>query len=127
MKSRSNKAEKKMSEAKTVINYRSLETGCDLCLQRLSYKSSENYLKKTKLKDPKLFLKTDIFNSQNTLKITTKSNGSQLEATEATETNKLQHLRKPIGSVNNETKWRAQKKQTHKEAKTSTILQHDTV
>ena len=36
MKSRnsSNKAEKQMFEAKFVTNYSSLETGCDLCLQR---------------------------------------------------------------------------------------------
>ena len=37
MKSRrnnSNKAEKQMFEAKIVINYNSLETGCDVCLQR---------------------------------------------------------------------------------------------
>ena len=37
MKSRSNnsnKTEKQMFEAKTVIIYNSLETGCDLCLQR---------------------------------------------------------------------------------------------
>ena len=36
MKSRSNnsiKAVKQSREAKTVINYSSLETGCDLCLQ----------------------------------------------------------------------------------------------
>ena len=31
----SNQAEKQMFGAKTVINYSSLETGCDLCLQRL--------------------------------------------------------------------------------------------
>ena len=48
----SNKAEKQMFEAKTVINYSSLKTSCDLCLQRLSYKSTEKVLKKTKLKNP---------------------------------------------------------------------------
>ena len=37
----SNKAEKQTFENKTVINYSSRETGCDLCLQRQSYKSPE--------------------------------------------------------------------------------------
>ena len=34
-----------------------METGCGLCLKRLIYK----YLKKTKLKNANLFLKTNIF------------------------------------------------------------------
>ena len=50
MKSRnsSNKAKKQIFEAKFVIilNCSSLETVCDLCVQRLSYKSTEIYLKK---------------------------------------------------------------------------------
>ena len=44
MKSRSNncnKAEKQIFESKSVIKHSSLETVCDLCLQRLSYKSTE--------------------------------------------------------------------------------------
>ena len=44
----SNKAEKQTFEAKTVtiLKYSSLETASDLSLQRLSYKSTEIYLKK---------------------------------------------------------------------------------
>ena len=48
MKSRSessNKAGKQIIEAKTVINYSSMEMGRDLCLQRLSYKSTEKLFK----------------------------------------------------------------------------------
>ena len=76
MKSRSNncnKAEKQMFEAKTVIKYSSLETGFDLCLQRLSYKSTEKRLiTRKKLKNLKLFVKTDILKSHNRLRITKK-------------------------------------------------------
>ena len=50
----SNKAEKQMFEAKTVINYSSHEKGCDLCLQRLSYKSTEKLLKKDKAQKPEI-------------------------------------------------------------------------
>ena len=49
MKSRSNssnKDEKKAFEAKIDIKNFSLETCCGLCLQRLSYKSTEKRLKK---------------------------------------------------------------------------------
>ena len=53
----SNKGRKKINEAKTVISYSSLATGCDPCLQRLSYKSIENLFEKTKHKNPKLFSK----------------------------------------------------------------------
>ena len=35
-----------MIEAKTVVNYSSAETGCDMCLQGLIYKSTENLIKK---------------------------------------------------------------------------------
>ena len=59
MKSRSNhsnKAEKPMFEAETVINYSSLKTGCDLCLQRLSYKSIEKLFEKYKTQKPKIIL-----------------------------------------------------------------------
>ena len=48
MKSRNNninKAQKQMFEVKSVISYSLLETGCDLCLQRLSYKPIEKILK----------------------------------------------------------------------------------
>ena len=58
MKSRSNnsnKAEKQMIEAKTVINHSLMKTGCDLSLQRLSYNSIEKLFKYTKLKNPKYF------------------------------------------------------------------------
>ena len=44
----SNKAGKQIIEIKTVINYSSLETGCKLCLQRLSYKSTQKVYKKDK-------------------------------------------------------------------------------
>ena len=80
------KAEKQMLEAKTVINYSSLETGCDLCLQRLSCKSIEKLFKKYKAQNPKLFQKTDIFESHNRLRIKIKkgylyfnTSGSQLD------------------------------------------------
>ena len=43
-----------MFETKTVINYSSLETLCDLCLQRLSYKSTEKLFKKDKAQKPKI-------------------------------------------------------------------------
>ena len=55
MKSRSNhstKAEKQIFEAETVINYSSLKTSCDLCLQRLSYKSIEKLFEKYKAQKP---------------------------------------------------------------------------
>ena len=45
----SNKAEKQIFEVETVLKYCSLETGCDLCLQQLSCKSTENLFKKMKL------------------------------------------------------------------------------
>ena len=65
-----------MFEAKIVINYSSLETGCDLCLQRLRYKSAEKLFKKDEAqKKTNLFLRTDIFKNQNRLRIRTKSNG----------------------------------------------------
>ena len=50
MNSRSNsckkKAKKDTFEAKKIIYYSSLETGCDLCLQRMSYKSAKKLFKK---------------------------------------------------------------------------------
>ena len=55
-----NKAEKKCLELKPLykLNYSSLGTGCDPCLQRLSYKSTEKLFKKvTKLKNPNVFEK----------------------------------------------------------------------
>ena len=71
MKSRisnSIKAEKQMFEAKTVINYSSLETGCDLCLQRLSFKSTENLFRKDKAQKPKIIFENRYFQkSQQTL------------------------------------------------------------
>ena len=80
MKSRSNnsnKAEKQRFEKKQSkrLNYISLDTGCDLCLQGLNYKSTEKYSKKTKLINPNLFLKTNIFKTQKRLRTTTKRNG----------------------------------------------------
>ena len=64
MKSRSNnsnKAENQMFEAKTVINYRSLETGCDLRLQKLSYKSIERLFIKYKAQKHKIILENRYF------------------------------------------------------------------
>ena len=54
-----------MSKAKTVmeINYSSLETGRELCLQRLSYKMTEKLFKKDEAQKPIKFLKTNIFKS----------------------------------------------------------------
>ena len=74
----SNKAEMQIFETKSVIIYSSLETGCDLCLRRLSNKSTEKLIKKDEAQKPKLFLKTDIFKSHNRLRTTTKSNGLSL-------------------------------------------------
>ena len=54
---RSNKTRKQTIEAKTGISYSSLETGCDLCLQRLSYKSSEKLIKKDEAQTPKSIFK----------------------------------------------------------------------
>ena len=67
MKSRSNssnKAEKQVCEVKTVIKikYSSLKTGCDLCLERLSYKTTKKLFKKTdKAQKPKYVFKKPIF------------------------------------------------------------------
>ena len=64
MKSRSNnsnKAENPMFEAKTVMNYSSMETGCELCLQRLRYKSTEKLFKKTKAQKPKIVFENGCF------------------------------------------------------------------
>ena len=44
-------------------NYSSLETGCDLSLQRLSYKSTENDFKKFQSSKIQTLLKTNIFKS----------------------------------------------------------------
>ena len=50
-------------------------TGCDLYLQRLSYKLTEKLFEKmTKLKNPNLFLKANIFKNQNRRQISTNSN-----------------------------------------------------
>ena len=78
MKSRSNSsknAEKQMYEAKLVIRiyYNSLKKGCDLCLQRLSYQPTKKLVKKTELKNPTMFLKINIFNCNNRLKILIKA------------------------------------------------------
>ena len=67
MKSRSKnsiKAKKQMFAAKNVINYSSLETGSDLCLQWLNYKykSIEKLFKKYKAQKPKIVLETRYFN-----------------------------------------------------------------
>ena len=104
------KAEKQLFEAKTVINYSSLGTGCDLCLQRVSYKSAKNYLKMTKLKNPNLFLKTDNFKIHNILRITTNSNGSNIST-------KYQHH---MTLSNGPTKNKFINKPKHQ-----TVLQHD--
>ena len=80
MKSRiniSNKGKRQKFEAKTVIKNSSLKTRCVLCLQRLSFKQTEVYLKMTKLKNPNLiyiYYKTNIFKSHKRLRIKTKSN-----------------------------------------------------
>ena len=60
----SNQAKRQMFEAKTVknLNYSSLEAGCDLCLQRLRYQSTEKLYKKvTKLKKLKIFFWKQVF------------------------------------------------------------------
>ena len=101
----SNKAGKKIIEAKTVFNYSSLETYFELRLQRLRYKSTEKLLKKTKIKNPNLSLKTLFFKKHNRILISTKSDSY-----------KFQHFWKRI---NNQTKSRAHKKQNQKEVKTS--------
>ena len=41
----SNKAENQMFETNIVTNCSPLETGCDMCLLRLSYKSAEKLFK----------------------------------------------------------------------------------
>ena len=58
---RSNRAGKQMFEAKTVKKYSSLETGCNLCLQRLSNKSTEELFKKDEAQKPKFIFENDIF------------------------------------------------------------------
>ena len=71
----SNKAGKRIIEAKTVRNYSSPEMGCDLCLLRLSYKSTEKLFKKAETKKPKFVFENNFFKSHNKLMITTKSDG----------------------------------------------------
>ena len=70
MKSRSNSinnAEKQLFESETVIKYSLLEMVCDLCLQRLSYKSTEKLFKKNKAQKPKIIIENRYFqNSQQT-------------------------------------------------------------
>ena len=64
MKSRSNnsnKAEQKKFEAETVMNHSSLEMGLDMCLQRLSYKSTEKLFKKNNAQKPKIILENSYF------------------------------------------------------------------
>ena len=120
MKSRSNnsnKAEKKMFEAKTVINYISLETGCDLCLQRLSYNLTGKIFKKNKAQKPKIIFENRYFQKPQQ----TKDYNKKRRFT-------FQHPRKPIGPVFNKIKSRAhKKKQIQKKPKLQTNLQHDTV
>ena len=120
MKSRSNnsnKTEKKMFDAKTVINNSSLETGCDLCLQRLSHKSTEKLNKKTQSSKTQNYFWKQTFS-----KITTDLGLQQKQRI------KFQHLRKPVGPVSHETKSRAHKKSIFiKKTKLQTILQHDNV
>ena len=73
-----NKVEKQMFEAKIFIKkkYSPVKTGCDLCLQRLIKKPTKKLFKNmTRLKNPNMFLKTNIFKSHNRLKISTKSDG----------------------------------------------------
>ena len=79
-----------MFEAKTIIKYSSLETGCDLCLQRLSYKSIENYLKKYKAQKPKFILENSFFQN------------SQQSHHYSKKRFEFQNIRKPIEAVNNE-------------------------
>ena len=51
-----------------------MKWGCDLCLQRLSYKLTEkNFKKMTMHKNPNMFLKTNKFKSHKRLKISTDS------------------------------------------------------
>ena len=46
---------------------------CDLSIQRLDFKSTGKNLKKAKLKNPNLFLKTNVFKSHNRHEISTKN------------------------------------------------------
>ena len=77
----------------------------------------KNYLKKIKLKNPKLFLKTDIFKSHNRLRITTKSNDLQFNTSGSQLDWLLIKLSHEL-TKNNKFK---------KKPKFQTILQHDTV
>ena len=69
----SSKAGKQIIEVKA-----SLETGCALCLQKLSYKSTEKLIKKDEARKPKLIFVNNFFQkSKQTYNkwITTKNDG----------------------------------------------------
>ena len=66
-----------------------METCCDLCLQRLSYKSTKKRFKKMmKLKNQNIFLKTNIFKFYNRLKISTDSVELGCDTPDAPDVNK---------------------------------------
>ena len=67
--SSSNKARKQINDAKTVIIISSMETGCYLCLQRLSYKSTEKLFKKDLAQKPKFIFKNIFFKAKIELRL----------------------------------------------------------
>ena len=90
--------------------------GCKLRLQRLIYKPTKK-LFSTQLKNPNLFLNTNIFKSHSRFSI----------ALERKQWKIFQHLRKPLWPVNNSTKARPKKNKYIKKPKHQTVLRHDTV
>ena len=66
MKSRSKKPRNESLNPKMLqgLNYSSLQTGCDMCLQRLNYNLT-NLLKNDKAQKPKFVLGTNISESHN--------------------------------------------------------------
>ena len=55
------RAGKQMFETKIFKNFSSLETGCELCLQRLSYKSTEKLFEEDKAQKPKFIFENENF------------------------------------------------------------------
>ena len=63
-----------MSGVKPLITKKSMETVCDLCLQRLSCKSTEKLFKNDEAQKPKFIFEKN-FKSHKRLRITTKNGG----------------------------------------------------
>ena len=93
-----------------------METGCGLCLKRLIYKSTEKIFKKDEAQKRTFIFENKYFQSHGRFRITAKSNGLSLNSSGS-----------QVGVLIMRLSHKPTRKQIHKEAKTSTILRHDTV